>query len=465
MDNTNSVEMQIKLLGAYIENPDIFNKTEHLIRSSLFTTSVYKKSYEIIKAYHNKGIKPDISIIYQNLTKLGFSKSDAVQASSFGGKYLSESQATEYVEVLFSDYITIYLTNTFHNAITGLLKADPITEMIKVKDAITSVELALNNVAKDKSIKIQFDEAIARIKGLKSGEIERAGFSWGVPSLDEKTMGIVQGINVIAGDKGCGKSSLVINIIRHNALENQIPVLFFSLEMTAVEVLTNLIANVRLINSKALRTGQVDAEEISSIELMRHKLGENFVIDETGGITWEYCETKIRAFRKKNKVPYSQTLLVILDYLQIMKNSSGESRMSKEEKIEQINNELMRLGKNENIALVMLSQFSREGSKRGNDMYIKTDEDKLRALRPRMGDLKGSSAIESNAISILLLFRPEYYQIYEANGRNLRGLCEINIVKGRYVSPEPLYVKFNGKYNLFSDYEEEGIKTDAEEAF
>jgi replicative DNA helicase len=465
-----SLEIQYKLLGEYMNNSLAFEPVENLIRPNIFTTPILVKSYEIIKQYHQNGVKPDIMLLYKSLTKAGFNQKDAAEASKLGElSYLSEKQVVEYVDILFKDYVALYLSNAFKSAINNFSAADPLEVMNKAKDAITTVELVLNNVSRDKSIKVQFREAVSRIKDLKSGVIEQPGFSWGLPSLDKKTIGIVHGINIVAATKGGGKSSLLINIIVHNVIKKKLPLLFFSLEMSAIEVLTNVIANVKRINSRALRTGDVDDENILSIEQMESSLNDSFVIDETGGITWQYFEAKVKAFRRKNKIPPNQTMLVLLDYLGLMKNSRDESRMSKEEKIEQICNELMRICKNENIALVKLAQFSREGDKRGNDKFnVKTTEDELKAFRPRMSDLKGSAAIESNAITILLLYRPDYYGIYESNKiGNLRGLCEINVPKGRYVEPGPLYVKFTGKYNLFEDHnlEESGIISSSEPTF
>lgn len=450
MTEENSIEIQCKLLGNYMKNPDLFSGVENLIRPNIFTTLAIKTSYELIKAYHEKGIELDITALWNALIKKGVPQSECSIVPSFMGQSFTPAKLVEeYVNDLFTDYVGRYLYPIMQSAAKS---SNPLAAMTTVKDAITNIELAINNVSKDKSVKIQFKEAVQRIKDLKSGEKAQAGFSWGIPSLDKKTMGIVQGINVVAGDKGAGKTTLVINIIRHNAITLQQPVLFFSMEMTAVEVLTNLIANIKRINSRALRTGSVDDDELIDIEKMESTINENLVIDETGGITWGYFEAKVRAFRKKHKIPNTQTILVLLDYLGLMKNMPEESRMSKEEKVEQTCTELMRVCKNENVALVKLAQFSRESSKRANDTFnVKTDEDRRKALRPRMTDLKGSSAIESNAVTIILLFRPDYYQIYEANGMDLRGLCELNVAKGRYVSPEPIYVKFDGKYNLFED--------------
>jgi replicative DNA helicase len=440
----------------YAANPDSLFHVQNLVRPDIFTTLTTKEAYKIITEYHQKNIKLDGAILFRLLIKAGVPQANCTDVAAFSETpYLSQEQLIEYVTILFNDYVKRYLTSFFERTIISLAKNDPISEMMRVKDVITQVELAVNNVSKDKSIKVMFDETVQRIKDLKTGTIERYGFSWGLPSLDKKTLGIVQGINVVAADKGGGKSSLLINIIVENAIVNPIPLLFFSMEMTAIEVLTNVIANMRRINSRALRTGGVDDEQLLSIEQIKNRLHESFTIDETGGITWAYFEAKVRAHRKKHKIPPSQTMLVLLDYLGLMKNMPEESRMSKEEKVEQTCTELMRICKNENIALVKLAQFSREGSKRGNDTFnIKTEEDKLRAMRPRMTDLKGSSAIESNAVSIILLYRAEYYGITEVNGKSLIGLCEINIAKGRYVEPKPVYVNFQGKYNLFTDIEE-----------
>lgn len=466
--NHNLVEIEYKLLGAYMANPVLFEEVEHLVSASIFNTQLTITSFEVIREYHEKNIKLDLVSLWNALTKKGLSQQECAGAASIDPyTFIQPEIVNEYVNDLFSHSVGKYL---FPIMQTQLKSQNPLEAMLAVKDAILKVDLVLNNVSSDKGIHKQFDETIQRIIDLKTKVIERAGFSWGLPSLDYKTLGIVQGINVVAADKGGGKSSLVINIIIENAYHNKEPLLFFSMEMTYVEVLTNMIANISRINSKALRTGQVEDSDINSMKEIKKKLDQSFVIDVTGGITWQYFEAKVKAHRRKFKIPQNKTMLVVLDYLGLMKNTFDESRMSKEERIEQICTELMRICKNENVALVKLVQFSRAASSRGNDTYnVKNDEDRLKALRPKMSDLKGSSAIESNAVTILMLFRPEYYGVYQSNGTDFRELCEINVVKGRYVNPGPVYAKFQGKYNLFEEYVEpsanSSIITGGEQAF
>jgi replicative DNA helicase len=452
-----SLAAQLKILEIYLFQPEKLDDVAHLLRDKLFTTTVNQRVFTFIKEAHNSGKPIDPIILYPQLKKEGFEHDDCAVFSALSPHaYLSPKQITEYVLILFREYTSRYMHPLLLRAADSILNDDPFIEIERLKTAINAIESVYNNVSKEESIKVHFKSAMDRIMGLHTGEIEQLGFSWGLKSLDDFTMGIVQGINVVAGDKGSGKTSLLINTIVENVIRKKQPLLFFSLEMKAIEVVTNVIANIKCINSKRLRKGHVDQEEINSIKLLENDFPDNCVIDETCGITWQYFETKVRSFRRKHAVPLKQTILVLLDYLQLMGNSEDERRnMSKEEMIEQTTNQLMRICKSENIALVLLSQFSREVGKRGNDTYNnKSDEDRLRNFRPRMTDLKGSSAIEANALTILLLFRPEYYRIMSANGKDFRGVCEINVAKGRYVGSEPIYVKFEGKYNMFSDLEE-----------
>lgn len=471
-----NIDMQHKLLSAYMGDGDLFEGVENLVRnsskSSVWTSGLTQKTYETIKHYHEKGIKPDPNLIYKSLAISGLPKQEISIVKEWKEIVLTKEQVKEYVEVLFSDYVTAYLSPVIRSCAYNIDSADPFEEMGRLKDAINNVEMALAGVSKHKSVKEYFKMAVTRMKDLQSGKIESAGFSWGLKKLNERTIGILQGINVVAGDKGCGKTSLVINILVQHAIYAKKPALVFSLEMPGVELITNIIANVKRINSKNLRTGNLMEDDMLSIEEIYDRLdNDSFVIDETGGITWQYFEASCKSFRKKNKIPKSESMLVVLDYLGLMKNSSDEAKMSKEEKIEHICVELMRICKNENIALVLLAQFSRESGKRGSDTaYIRDPTEQkralLKALRPRMTDLKGSSAIESNAVNIVLLYRPEYYGITECDGNSYEGLCEINTAKARFASPGPIYTKFTGKYNLFEDEDEPqngDIITDGEE--
>lgn len=480
MDTT---DIQHSLIGNYISNKNLFSPCENLLRPQLFTTPFTKESYKIITAYHASGREIDKNLLLIELKNKGIRPEVYSGVYSLPDTLLSSEKVIHYCQILFENYSTDYLQKqiTSVNSKLSVLQevTDPFEIMENARKVISELDVALNtvesvvhNVSKTSGTKAVFDQALDRITRLMSGEIKSLGFSWGLKSLDKKTIGIIRGISVVAATKGGGKSSLVINIIVHNVIKEQQPCLMFSVEMPAVEVMTNIIANVKRINSKALRTGNILDDDLINIKSLKERINDNFEIDETGGISWQYFEVKVKAFRQRHNIPIEETMLVMLDYLQLMKNPPEEARSSKEEKVENTCNELMRICKNENIALVLLSQFSRDGDRRASSTeWIKNEGEqltaKLRALRPKMSDLKGSSAIEANAVTIITLYRPESYQIYEANGVNYRGLCEVGLLKARYASPEPLLLKFSGEYNLFSEHEpdDSGIISSDKESF
>lgn len=453
----NFIEFENELLGAYLINQELFSSCRHLVSSDLFSSHVNKIGYTIIKDLHEKNVTPDVKIVYNELLKRGASQADCSIITKWGASYPEPTKVLYYVTSLFEKRVANYLAPKIQDAYSKLTSnsIDAIEVMEELKGAITNIELVMNDVSHEKKIHDIFDEALQRILDLKNNVIQQNGFSFGLKELDLRTGGINQGVNVIAATPGGGKTSMLINIIMRNAVDDDTPVLFFSLEMPAIEIMTNVISNYTEINSRALRQGSILDEDVERIKTLKQRLKENFTIDDTGGVSWQYIEAKVRAFRKQHKIPIKKTILVMIDYLQLMTNSIDEKRLSKEEQIEVRCNEIARMSKNLNMATVLLSQFSRMEKDR-------------KVPRPKMSDLKGSGAIEACAILILLLFRPELSEIFsDDKGRDLRGLCEINPVKGRYIKPEPVYARFEGKYSRFSDYipPDDGIKSGGDVAF
>lgn len=452
-------KIECNLISAYIESRDLFVKCEHLVSSAIFQESHTRWAYKKVKEFHQKQIKPDITLLFAEARKESLpTEFTALLGGLIGHPYEYSTQPEQYVIILFKRYVANYLNPLLEDAATKLqsYSDDSLEIMYGIKEAITKVELVVNNVSKEKSSQVVFDEAMQRITDLKNNVVEQNGFTFGLKNLDERTGGIDKGINVIGAVPGAGKTSLLINIIINNAIRNNVPVLFFSLEMPSIEIMTNMIANYFQINSRALRQGSVDDEQELTIKEMRDRIKSNFVIDDTGGISWQYVESKVRAFKSNNKIGSGQKILVLIDYLQLMQNSPEEWKgTNDEQRISITCNQLTRIAKNDNIGLVLLSQLSRPEKDRKNP-------------RPRMSDLKGSGAIEACAILILLMFRPDYHGINEdEKGTDLRGLCEINPVKGRYIKPEPIYARFLGKYSQFLDYnpDDNGIKSNDADAF
>ena len=444
-------DVELKLLGTYMASPDLFNKVLHLVSEGIFTKSLTKSAYKIIKAFHHQGTIPDHSLVFAQLKAHGFSKDECTEIFNAQSDYTILNQPEAYVDILFKNYVASYLLPILSSTHEKLLAetGDSLELMDSISESINKVNLVVNNVSKDKLSADIFDEAVQRIMDLKNNVIENTGFTFGLKELDSKTGGIAKGITIVGAVPGAGKTSLIVNILVSNVIYGNTPTLFFSIEMPSIDIMTNIIANRTDINSRALRQGDVNEGELMSINSMKDCIKANFVIDDNGGVTWQYIEAKLKDFRKKNKVPMSQTILCPIDYLQLIGNTADETKGTTDEwRISKICKELTRIAKSENVAIVLLSQLSRPP--------------KGEVPRPKMSDLKGSGAIEACAILVLLLFRPEYSGILtDDNGRDLRGLCEINPAKGRYIKPEPVYVKFVGKYSKFEDCDDNLSSSDS----
>lgn len=453
---TNIEDVENKILGTYCQEPSLFEECEHLVSEHIFDSRIKKQIYKIIKLNHQSGIKTDFSILFNELTKLSYNKTQIIDTCKLIVFDINTSiYPAVKVKILFDALVRRKMLPVLYEAHTDFSNDRNEVQNVldKVKNKITDIEGVINNVSKDKQIDEYFDEALQRIIDLKENKKALVGHSFGIKELDEKTGGIMQGITVIGARSAMGKTSFLVSILRKNAIEDNIPTIFFSLEMPAIEVMTNIISNTTDINSFTFRSGNTSDDDVIAIKNVKKKFKENLMIDETAGVTWQYIENKFRKMRKK--IPMNQSILAFVDYIQLMTNTPDETKNKSDEQIidlrcQQLNN----VAKRYNISLVLLSQLSREVEKRSPP-------------RPRMSDLKGSGGIEAVAVLILLLYRPEYYDKnpVDENGNSLKGVVEIGLGKSRYVTPRPVYARFDGRYSRYSDYVPEGISGGSEEKF
>jgi len=453
---SNLDDIENKILGTYCSKPDLFETCEHLVSEHIFTSKIKQQVYKIIKLNHQKSITTDFSILLNELTKLGYPKNTSIDLCSKAVFDMNTSLKSEpKVKILFDNLVRRKMLPVLYEAHTDFSSEHgEVQEVLdKVKNKITDIEGVINNVSKDKQIDEYFEEALQRIIDLKENKKALVGYSFGVKELDEKTGGIMQGVNIIAGRPAMGKTAFLVTILKKNAIEDRVPTIFFSLEMPAIEIMTNIISNATEINSFTLRSGNAGEDDINVIKGIRNRFKDNLLIDDTAGITWQYVENKFRKMRKKT--PMTIPILCFIDYLQLMNNTPDEIKNKSDEQIldlrcQQLNN----IAKKYNICMVLLSQLSRDVERRVPP-------------RPRMSDLKGSGGIEAVGILVLLLYRPEYYDKnpVDENGNSLKGVVEIGLGKSRYVTPRPVYARFDGRYSKYSDYVPEGISSGSNETF
>lgn len=437
------LEIEQNILGAYISNEDLFQRCEHLVAESLFSSKVNRMTFRLIRALRSKGIKPDNVIINKELRIAGV-KESLIPHYACEAQY--KIQPEQYVTYLFEEnrikkHLLPSIAESKHKLESG--EGSPLDLMLDLKSKINDVELVLNNVSRDSNIKDIVDKAIEEILDTKKDK-GKMGPSTTLAKLDEITGGLLPGIFVIGALPGMGKTSLLINIITHNGIKNKVPIVFFSLEMSATQIIKNCLSNMYDINTMAIRDGGLDDDQIKKIKEAKNRFGDNIIIDDTSGVTWQYIDAKLTKVRKK--FPIDQQIIVMVDYLQLMGNVDEEVRGKTDEaQMASRCKGLMNMWKKHNACIIELTQLGREVAK------------EMGKRKPKISDAKDSGAIEANANVFILPHRPDYFDIHatDEKGNSLKGLVEVIIGKNRGGRLGNVYAKFEGRYSKFTDTSKE----------
>lgn len=259
------------------------------------------------------------------------------------------------------------------------------------------------------------------------------GVPTGLVDLDQRTAGLQPGdLIIVAARPSMGKTALALNIAEYVAVDNGLPALVFSMEMSGTQLATRLLGSVGHIDQHKLRTGRLNDSEWSDLSAAMAKLHEvPLEIDEGGALTALEVRARARRWRRK----YSKVGLVIVDYLQLMQaSSSGENRATD---IAEITRTLKAMAKELDCPVVALSQLSRKVDERPDK-------------RPIMSDLRESGAIEQDADVILFLYRESVYKPDLPEGE--RGLTELIIGKQRNGPTGTVPLLFRGQFTRFENY-------------
>ncbi len=278
-------------------------------------------------------------------------------------------------------------------------------------------------------------EVVTRIDELynRDNPSEVTGVPTGYADLDTKTSGLQPGdLIIVAGRPSMGKTAFSLNIAENVALDSNLPVAVFSMEMGASQLVMRMLGSVGRLDQHKLRTGRITDEDWPRLTHALGSLNEaKMFIDETPGLT--AMEVRARARRLARQCEGGQLGLIVLDYLQLMSgNGQGENRATE---ISEISRSLKSLAKELKVPVVALSQLNRSLEQRPNK-------------RPVMSDLRESGAIEQDADVILFIYRDEVYNPDTPD----KGTAEIIIGKQRNGPIGTVRLTFLGEYTRFESF-------------
>ena len=276
-------------------------------------------------------------------------------------------------------------------------------------------------------------DELDRLEKLSSGEAELTGTPSGFRDLDGITGGFQPGnLVVLAARPAMGKSSLVANIAENVAMKHGLPVAFFSLEMSEVELAQRFIACRARIAGDRLRKGKVSPKDWPKVvracgELERAPLW----IDDSSDLGM--LDLRAKARRLHAQVQAQGGLgLVIVDYMQLMR--ADDPRANRVEQVGQMSRGLKILARELNIPVIAISQLSRAPEQRPDK-------------RPILSDLRESGQIEQDADLVAFLYRDEYYNPDSED----EGLAEVIVSKHRNGPVGTTKLAFIPQYPKFMD--------------
>jgi replicative DNA helicase len=282
-------------------------------------------------------------------------------------------------------------------------------------------------------------QLLDRVEEMSLNPNDITGVPTGFFDLDRMTSGMQAGdLIVLAARPSMGKTALAINIAEHVALNEDLPVAVFSMEMGASQLAIRIVGSIGRIDQGRLRTGKLIDDEWPRLNDAIEKLkAVSLSIDETPGLT----TSELRASARRLARSCGKLGLVVVDYLQLMSGSSGGDGENRATELGEISRGLKMLAKELQCPVIALSQLNRGVEQR-------TDK------RPMMSDLRESGAIEQDADVIMFIYRDDYYNKDSKDP----GVAEIIIAKQRNGPTGTVKLTFLKPITKFESYA--GASTD-----
>ena len=300
------------------------------------------------------------------------------------------------------------------------------TEIFKVSEGnIKKAALPINLV---------MEQVFENIKKAQENKNKYSGQPSGFSDLDAITSGWQNGnMIVVAARPAMGKTAFVLTMLRNMAVDFQLPVAMFSLEMSNDQLVNRLIVSESEISHNKIKKGDLSENDWGTLYNKTKALGvAPIFLDDTPALSIMEFRAKCRRLYDKHKIQ-----CVFLDYLQLMTTNNPANR---QEEVSMISRQIKAVAMELKIPIIALSQLSRAVETRGGNK------------RPQLSDLRESGAIEQDADLVLFIHRPEYYgQTIDENGNSTQGLAEIIIAKNRHGATNDVQLQFIPELTKFTD--------------
>lgn len=427
-------ELEEAVLGAIMLEKGAFDAVVEILKAECFYVDSHQHIFRAMQSLANKSQPIDILTVVEELRS-------REELELIGGPYyvtkltnvvVSSANIEAHSRIILQKFIQRELIR-----ISGEIISDAYEDSTDVFDLLDQAESKIYEVTSThlrnayETIDSVLVKTIQRIEDLRHKNEDFSGVPSGFHSLDRITYGFQStDLIILAARPSVGKTAFALNLARNAALHptKPTPVAFFSLEMSAGQLVQRILSAESEIWLEKISRGKMEEHEMKQLYARGiQKLSQApLFIDDTPALNIFELRAKCRRLKNASSIG-----MIIIDYLQLM-SGTGENRNSnREQEISNISRSLKGLAKELQVPIIALSQLSREVEKRkeGNKM-------------PQLSDLRESGAIEQDADMVMFLYRPEYYDITQDEmGENIRGETHVRIAKHRNGSLETIKLR------------------------
>lgn len=438
-----ALEVEEAVLGALMIEKNAPERIIDFLNENAFYKEAHRYIYKAVINLFTVGQPVDIITVTEKLRnegKLDF-VGGAYYISRLTQRVASSANLEYHAHIVMQKYVQRELIS-----VSGEIAAEAFDDSADAFRLLDNAEEKIFRV-KDSSIKKNVEDisqlitkAIKQIQSTKSGETGITGVPSGIVNIDRVTAGWQRSdLIILAGRPGMGKTAFVLSIARNAAVDHQIPVAVFSLEMSSVQLVTRLISAEAQLSSEKLRTGRLTDDEWGQLNTKIQQISEaKIFIDDTPALSVFELKAKARRLKANHQIG-----MIVIDYLQLMRGDEGGGNRigNREQEISSISRSLKGLAKDLDIPIIALAQLSRA---------VESRPDK----KPILSDLRESGSIEQDADLVGFIYRPEYYKIAETDdGMSTAGLAQFLIAKHRNGSTGEVWMRFRQEFAKFENME------------
>ena len=435
-----SVEAEQSVLGSILVKPESFEKIAGMLSPDDFYMEEHKAIFSAVTDMFLNSRTIDTVTLVDALVQGGY------RDKSGGIQYLTQIAQVVPSAANIRDYAKIVKEKALlRRLITACeeISEEAYSEQGDVSRVLDAAEQRIFELTQNKGsrefrhvkdiLKGVFQELVDKSEHKEVDQGVRTGFS----DLDRVLVQLGPADLVLVGARpGMGKTSFAMNIAVNAAKSTGKAVCIFSLEMSGEQLVNRMLSSEAMVDSHALRTGEIRPEDWQRIADATSMLaGCELLIDDTSGITVADMKAKLR--RVKNLG------LVVVDYLQLMQASKNiENRV---QEVADISRNLKIMAKELAVPVICCAQLSRGPEQR-------------ESKKPMLSDLRDSGAIEQDADIVLFLYRDEYYKDVKGAKANVEvNTAEIIIAKNRHGALQDVKMTWNGQFTKFVTMEKSNI--------